>query len=111
VTRFLSLLSAKLGQRIFSLDSKLYVNYLRRKGVVVGENTTFFGSNARVDLSRPYLIEICKNCVITNGVQIVSHGYDLSVLREKYGEFLSSSGKVARCSVRERIALNTHLIK
>lgn len=85
--------SAMIGQKIFSLDSTLYVKYLRHKGVLIGENTTFYG-NVRVDISRPYLIEIGKNCVLTNGVQIVSHGYDLSVLRGKFGEFLSSSGKI-----------------
>ena len=89
----LSSLLAALDQRICSMSSKLYVSYLRRKGVTVGENTEFFGP-AGIDVSRPCLIEIGRNCVLTEGVRVVSHGYDLAVLREKYGEVLCSSGKV-----------------
>jgi acetyltransferase-like isoleucine patch superfamily enzyme len=82
-----------VAQRICSINSKLYVAYLRRKGVFVGENTEFFGRVA-IDVSRPCLIEIGRNCVFTTGVVVLSHGYDLAVLREKYGEFLCSTGKV-----------------
>jgi len=32
--------------------------------------------------------------VITAGVRLLTHGYDWTVLREKYGEMLASSGKI-----------------
>jgi len=40
------------------------------------------------------LVEIGKNCVFTDDVTLLTHGYDFCVLREKYGEVLGSSGKV-----------------
>jgi acetyltransferase-like isoleucine patch superfamily enzyme len=74
-------------------NSAKYASYLRRKGVKIGQNTEFH-DNVTVDLTRPCLVEIGENCVLTTGVFILTHGYDLAVLREKYGEFLCSSGKV-----------------
>jgi len=80
-------------QYICSSDSKLYINYLRRKGVIIGEGTRFFGRST-VDITRPLLVEIGRNCMIANNTSILTHGFDWSVLREKYGEVLGSSGKV-----------------
>jgi acetyltransferase-like isoleucine patch superfamily enzyme len=89
----LGLLSA-IGRRICSIDSKLYVSYLRKKGISIGEGTEFLGGRIGIDLTRPCLIEIGRNCVLTGGVQVLAHGYDWAVIREKYGEIIASSGKV-----------------
>jgi acetyltransferase-like isoleucine patch superfamily enzyme len=80
-------------ERVCYSNSKLHVIYLRKKGVIVGEGTTFF-STVRIDISRPSLVEIGKNCTFTDKVSLVTHGFDWSVIREKYGEVLCSSGKV-----------------
>lgn len=53
----------------------------------------FFGHNS-IDLTRPCLVEIGRNCIFAGGVVLLTHGYDWAVLREKYGEVLGSSGKV-----------------
>jgi acetyltransferase-like isoleucine patch superfamily enzyme len=82
-----------LADRIRSAFPELYINYLRKRGVKVGENTKFFGS-VHIDPSRPYLVEIGRNCILTGGVSLTCHSYDWGVLREKYGEFLPSSGKI-----------------
>jgi acetyltransferase-like isoleucine patch superfamily enzyme len=74
-------------------DSRLFVSFLRKKGAIIGDGTTFFGS-VEIDLTRPCLVEIGKNCVLTDSVRILTHGYDWAVLRDKYGEMLCSSGKV-----------------
>jgi carbonic anhydrase/acetyltransferase-like protein (isoleucine patch superfamily) len=84
-----------ISHRIGSMSSNLYVGYLRRKGVRVGEGTVFFSGSRNIDVTRPYLVEIGRNCVFTEGVQVLTHGFDWSVLREKYGEVLCSSGKVS----------------
>ena len=79
--------------KICTLDARLFVTYVRKKGVTVGEGTCFFGRQL-IDLTRPHLVEIGRNCVLTDNVTILTHGYDYCVLREKYGEVLGSSGKV-----------------
>jgi len=38
-----------------------------------------------IDLTRPSLIEIGNNVVITKGVTLLTHGYDWCVFRELYG--------------------------
>jgi acetyltransferase-like isoleucine patch superfamily enzyme len=80
-------------QRICMFDSHLYISFLRKKGVTIGEGTAFFGL-VTIDCTRPYLVEIGENCILTGGVHILTHGYDLSVLRKFYGEMFCSSGKV-----------------
>jgi acetyltransferase-like isoleucine patch superfamily enzyme len=72
---------------------KLYVLLLRNKGVTIGEGTELFG-HITIDCTRPCLVEIGRNCILTDGVILLTHGYDWIVLREKFGEMLCSSGKV-----------------
>ena len=38
--------------------------------------------------SRPYLIDIGDNVQITRGVTILTHGFDLSVIKGKYGDVI-----------------------
>lgn len=97
---------SKLAQKIYSRNSKWYVRYLRKKGVLVGDNTQFFGKKA-IDLTRPCLVEIGSNCVLTDGVKVLTHGYDWSVLREKFGQVLCSSGKVV---VEDNVFIGTNSI-
>ena len=82
-----------VAKRILFSNPKYYIYWLIHKGVIIGEGTWFFG-NVNVDVTRPFLVEIGKNCVLTDGVILLTHGYDWAVLRERYGEMISSSGKV-----------------
>ena len=79
--------------RILFSNPKFYIYWLLRKGVIIGKGTWFFG-HVKIDVTRPLLVEIGRNCILTDGVIILTHGYDWAVLREKYGEMISSSGKV-----------------
>src|SRR5690554_2796842 len=99
-----------LYQYICSLNSNLYVNYLRKKGVTIGEGTKFFGSRSTIDITRPVLVEIGCNCMIGGNTTILTHGFDWSVLREKYGEVLGSSGKVV-IEDNVFIGINTIILK
>jgi acetyltransferase-like isoleucine patch superfamily enzyme len=90
VSRILDSLTEKAFS---SFGSGFYAIYLRKKGFTVGEGSAFFG-RVHIDPTRPCLVEIGKNCVLTEGVIILTHGYDWAVFREKYGELLASSGKV-----------------
>ncbi|MGL4731217.1 MAG: DapH/DapD/GlmU-related protein [Clostridium sp.] len=76
-------------------SSETYINYLRKKGMSIGENTTIFAPrNVTIDETRPWLIEIGNNVNITENVTILTHGYDLAVIMNKYGDLYGSSGKV-----------------
>lgn len=79
----------------YKADSESYVNHLRRFGMRIGEGTTVFRPQTVVlDETRPWLIEIGRNVQITQGVVILTHGYDWSVLKGLTGEVLGSAGKV-----------------
>lgn len=76
-------------------DPEAYAKFLRGKGVQIGERTRFFSPTTNtIDLTRPWLITIGNDVQITNGVTILTHGYDWSVIKRKYHEVLGSSGKV-----------------
>ena len=76
-------------------DSDSFIKYLRSKGVEIGEFTNIYNpQNTTIDLTRPWLIKIGKNVQITDGVTILTHGFDWSVLKAVYGDVLGSSGSV-----------------
>jgi acetyltransferase-like isoleucine patch superfamily enzyme len=102
---FLLKILSKINQRVCATNSKLYVSYLRKKGVLVGSGTRFFG--AAVDVTRPCLVEIGRNCIIANGVLILTHGGDWIILREEYGQMLGSSGKVV---IEDNVFIGTNTI-
>jgi len=63
-------------------SSERFVAYLRREGVSVGENVTFYSPpHTMVDLSAPFLLSIGSNVEITHGVMILTHDYSWSVLK------------------------------
>lgn len=77
-------------------DSKTYIEYLRSLGMKIGEETTIYvPTKTQIDLTRPWLITIGSNVKITEGVTILTHGFDWSVLKGVYGDILGSGGAVA----------------
>ena len=77
-------------------SSETYIKYLRSLGMRIGEDTVIFSpTRTTIDGTRPWLIKIGKNVQITEGVTILTHGYDWSVLKSVYGEVLGSSGGVS----------------
>ncbi|MBE5875885.1 MAG: acyltransferase [Lachnospiraceae bacterium] len=80
------------GERASSKD---YIEYLKKKGVKIGERTTIFNPmDTFIDEQYPWMIEIGNDVQITRGVTILTHGFDWSVLKHKYNHLLGSSGKV-----------------
>lgn len=76
-------------------DSASYVKYLRVIGMKVGNNVNIYApTKCLIDETRPWLIEIGDNVEITEGVTILTRGYDWAVLKGVYGEVLGSSGGV-----------------
>lgn len=74
-------------------SSETYTNWLRQQGMKIGERVNIYvPSKTTIDITRPWLIEIGDDVQITEGVTILTHGYDWSVLKGVYGEILGSSG-------------------
>ena len=60
-------------------DSADYCEYLRKKGVVLGENVHFYSPHRiHIDITRPYGVKIGNNVHITADVSILTHGFDLN---------------------------------
>ena len=76
-------------------ESETYVSYLRTLGMKIGENTIIYTPTKTViDCQHPWMVEIGDNVQITEGVTILTHGYDWSVFKGKYGDVLGSAGHV-----------------
>ena len=77
----------------YQADSNTYIKHLRECGMVIGERTTVFDPRTTyIDETRPWMIKIGDDVQITQGVTILTHGFDWSVLKGKYGDVLGSSG-------------------
>ncbi len=73
----------------------LYLDYLRKQGVKIGENCTIGKvSTITIDVSRPYLVEIGDNVRLNKGLTLMTHDFSTIVFKMKYGEMLPSSGKI-----------------
>lgn len=84
-------------EKLLSLrNSAAYLDYMRKIGMRIGNGTTVFTrpKNITLDTTRPWLIEIGKNVQIAAGVKILTHGFDWSVIKAKYGDIYGSAGKV-----------------
>lgn len=80
----------------YRTDSQTYINHLRRSGMSIGERVVVFDPKTTlIDETRPWMIKIGNDVQITRGVTILTHGYDWSVIKGKYGEILGSSGGVS----------------
>lgn len=70
-------------------------NYYRSCGISIGENCVFRSpGSTQLDLMRPALIKIGDNVDMNRNFSIMTHDFSHRVFLYKYGEFLSSSGRV-----------------
>ena len=76
-------------------DNKSYTKYLKKKGVLIGDNVEFNSPwTINVDYSKPWLVSIGNNVIISSYVSILSHGADWRVLQNYYGDVIGSGDKV-----------------
>lgn len=88
-----------------------YVRYLRSLGMRIGEDTVIYSpKHCIIDVTRPWMIEIGRNVSVTEGVTILTHGYDWSVFKGKYGDVLGSAGRV-KIGDNVFIGMNTTILK
>lgn len=77
-------------------DSQAYVNHLKNLGCMIGEECIIYvPTKTYIDTTRPYLINIGDHVKITQGVTVLTHGYDFCVLQDVYGDVLGSAGEVS----------------
>ena len=75
--------------------SESYLKYLKKKGVKIGENVTFYEPNTNyIDVQKPWIVKIGNNVEIARGVVIITHDYAWSVIKQINGEIIGSRGKV-----------------
>ena len=102
-----------IKKRVFKerADADSYISYLRNKGMRIGERVVILRPRSlTIDETRPWLIEIGNDVQIANGVSILTHGYDWSVLKGKYGSILGSAGK-AKIGNNVFIGINSTILK
>lgn len=77
-------------------SSKRYIAYLRRIGIKVGDDlwVTPKLSTLKIDVTRPSLIEIGSKVRLNQNLTILTHDGGFYVLKNKYNEFISQSGRV-----------------
>lgn len=67
-------------------SSEAFANYLRCKGVEVGEGCHFFDAQTiNVDLQRPHMLRFGKYVKVTGYVHILCHDYSRSVVLQSGG--------------------------
>lgn len=73
-----------------------YIAYLRRKGIIIGDNLWITRDlrSLHIDITRPSLIEIGNHVRLNTNLSILTHDGGFWVLRYKYKEFIPTSGKV-----------------
>ena len=95
----------------YKSDSKSYIKYLRKKGITIGENVTFYEPNTNcIDTQKGFLISIGNNVEITRGVIIITHDYSWSVYKQLYGTIIGSRASV-QIGNNVFIGMNTIILK
>lgn len=80
----------------YKSDSKSYINFLKKNGVTIGNNVTFYEPNTNyIDYQKGFLLDIGNNVEITRGVTIITHDYSWSLFKKNTGEIIGSRGKVS----------------
>lgn len=83
----------RLLHRLGVLTPKLYCHMLKTHGISIGDNT-FINPSSTIDITRPSLVTIGKNCYLNKGFLLLTHDYVSGVMRNVYSDFINSSGKV-----------------
>lgn len=75
-------------------SSERYCTYLRSKGVYIGEGTYISSRTCLIDITRPSLVTIGKNCYINERFTLLTHDYTTKVFLHMGKGFINSSGCV-----------------
>ena len=87
--------------------SLTYISWLKKQGVVIGEGTYIYPHNALIDVSRPSLVKIGKNCFLNQHFTLLTHDYVSKVLIETGRQFINSSGRV---TIGDNVSFGQHVM-
>lgn len=99
----------ELRFRIMPMEK--YPDYLRRQGMLVGENCMIFKSAAFG--SEPYLISLGNHVRVNSGVRFVTHDGGYWVLRDPkagFGEKFKDADRFGRIIVHDNVHIGTNAI-
>lgn len=89
-------------------SSEAFADYLRRRGVEVGEGCYFFDAQTiNVDLQRPHMLRFGKYVKVTGYVHILCHDYSRSVVLQSGG---SHFGEARETVIGDNVFIGTHSI-
>lgn len=95
----------------YKSDSKSYIKFLKKHGVTIGHNVTFYEPNTNyIDYQKGFLVNIGNNVEITRGVTIITHDYSWALFKHNTGEIIGSRGKVV-IGNNVFIGINTIILK
>ncbi len=84
-----------LYRRSYTSSSKKYIQYLRKKGVNIGNGTIFINPRSvQIDITRPELLEIGSNVLIHRGTVLMTHDFASRAFVTRYNEFIPSHSKI-----------------
>lgn len=97
-----------------------YLDFLRNQGITIGKNCTIGPPKSiEIDLTRPCLVEIGNNVRMLKGFTLLTHDFVTAAFITRYGDFLSSSGKVTignnvyfgrNCTVLKGVTIGDNVI-
>lgn len=96
----------KIKNIIARHSSENYCHYLRKQGILVGDNTHFDSKTCTIDLTRPSLVTIGSNCYFNEGFTLLTHDWVTNVFLNMGKEFINSSGKV---SIGNNVSFGQHV--
>ena len=103
ISRFLS----KINDLWVKSSSERYVKYLINKGVQIGTGTHIDARTAFIDITRPSLVTIGRDCYLNEHFTLLTHDYTTKVFLHKYGTFVNSSGKV---TIGNNVSFGQHVM-
>ncbi len=75
-------------------SSDSYCNYLRSKGLRIGENVKINPKHCIIDTTRPSLITIGDNVSMNTNIALITHDFVSGVFLNVYNDFIPSSGRI-----------------
>lgn len=92
-------------------DSLSYVSWLKSRGMRIGENVTIYTpTKCSIDETRPFMIEAGNNVEITEGITILTHGYDWTAFKHYSGDCMGSCSAVTTGN-NVFVGMNTTILK
>ena len=92
---YLKRLYYRLKEMYNRSSNERFINYLRTKGVVVGEDVRFlYPASTSIDVTRPSLVTIGNKCFFNKNFTLLTHDWVTHVFIHAGLDFLPSSGRV-----------------